>query len=93
MSHFGKNVIARERSDRSNLLSQHNEIASPPSAARNDKCDIVEVGSEPFDGLRINSAESRIEAKRKCLSNPARLVSIRLRLLNLRSLTYRLKTE
>ena len=43
MSHFGENVIARERSDRSNLLSQHNEIASPPSAARNDKCDIVEV--------------------------------------------------
>jgi len=29
--------------DRSNLFSQHNEIASPPSAARNDKCDIVEL--------------------------------------------------
>jgi hypothetical protein len=43
MSHFGENVIARERSDRSNLFSQHNEIASPPSAARNDKCDIVEL--------------------------------------------------
>ena len=43
MSYFGKNVIARERSDRSNLLSQHNEIASPPSAARNDKCDIVQL--------------------------------------------------
>jgi len=43
MSHFGENVIARERSDRSNLFSQHNEIASPPSAARNDKCDNVEL--------------------------------------------------
>jgi hypothetical protein len=47
MSHFGENVITRERSDRSNLFSQHNEIASPPSAARNDKCDIVEIVSLP----------------------------------------------
>jgi len=46
MSHFGENVMARERSDRGNLFSQHNEIASPPSAARNDACDIVEILKE-----------------------------------------------
>jgi hypothetical protein len=46
MSHFGENVIARERSDQSNLFSQHNEIASPPSAARNDNCDNVELVSK-----------------------------------------------
>jgi hypothetical protein len=57
MSHFGENVIARERSDRSNLLSQHNEIASPPSAARNDKCDIVEVARVPYGNTETDGGD------------------------------------
>jgi len=51
MSHSEENVIARERSDRSNLFSQHNEIASPPPAARNDKCDIVELGTRHCESV------------------------------------------
>ena len=49
---FQENAIAREAKPRAVALSD--EIASPPSAARNDKCDMVElvVGTEA-DGAPI----------------------------------------
>jgi hypothetical protein len=49
--------------DRSNLFSQHNEIASPPSAAGNDKCDIFEVAKriEACPELYGEPVESLVE--------------------------------